>query len=145
MVPAAADRIARTRWRYHGYANLLDAAAPDLCGAFPAELERRFQGSDYLDKQVREEVVAGHRRVLEAQALPMDELWVQLRGMDRVLGDPARYRGKVVLVAYGPVTYVASMEMLEDLHAQYREAGLAILQVVSFNRAYGLPPEAQVR
>jgi hypothetical protein len=130
---------------YHTYANLLDAAAPDLCITFLADLERRYQQGEYLDKQVQEEVVAGHRRALEAQALPMDELWARLRELDPVAGDAARYRGRVVLVALGPVTYDTFMEALEDLHAQYGAAGLVILQVVSFNRNYGLPPEPQQR
>lgn len=130
---------------YHTYANLLDAAAPDLCVAFLAELEQRYQQRQNLDKQVQEEVVAGHRRALQAQALPMDELWARLRGLDAVVGDPARYRGKVVLVAFGPVTYDTFMEALEDLHSQYAMAGLVILQVVSFDPAYGLPPESEQR
>jgi hypothetical protein len=129
---------------YHTYTNLLDAGAPDLCLRFLTEIESRYRQGEYLDKQVQE-LVAGHRRALEAQALPLDELWQHLRGFDAVHGDPDRYRGKVVLVAFQPVTYEASMEALEDLHSKYSEHGLIILQVASFNRAYGLPPEPEQR
>lgn len=131
-------------WLYHSYTNLLDAAAPDQCVTFLAEIERRYRRGEDLDKQVQE-LVAGHRRALEAQALPLDELWRHLREFDPVRGDPERYRGKVVLVAFGPVTYDTFMEALEDLHAKYEGQDLVILQVASFNRAYGLPPEPQQR
>ncbi len=62
---------------YHAYANLLDAAAPDLCVRFLAELEVRHRQGEFLDKRVQE-LVSGHRRALEAQALPLDELWLHL-------------------------------------------------------------------
>jgi hypothetical protein len=137
-------RSSRIVGLYHTYTNLLDAAAPDLCVKFLAEIERSYQRGEDLDKQVQE-LVAGHRRALEAQALPLDELWRHLRGFDPVVGDPARYRAQVVLVALGPVTYDTFMESLEDLHAQYASKGLVILQVASFNRAVGLPPEPQQR
>jgi len=129
---------------YHAYANLLDAAAPDLCLRFLAELEVRYRQGEFLDKHVQE-LVSGHRRALEAQALPLDELWLHLQGFDPVRGNPDRYRGKVVLIAFQPVTYEASMELLEDLQSQYGEQGLVILQVVSFSRAYGLPAEPEQR
>jgi hypothetical protein len=129
---------------YHTVANLLDAAAPDRCVAFLADLERRYRRGEYLDQRVQE-LVAGHRRALEAQALPLDELWRQLRTFDPVHGDVERYRGKVVLLAFGPVTYATFMESLEDLHAQYASQGLVIVQVVSFSRSVGLPPEPEQR
>jgi hypothetical protein len=62
---------------YHAYANLLDAAAPHLCVRFLAELEVRHRQGEFLDKHVQE-LVSGHRRALEAQALPLDELWLHL-------------------------------------------------------------------
>jgi hypothetical protein len=129
---------------YHNYANLLDAAAPDLCVSFLAELEVRYRLGEHLDRQVQD-LVSGHRRALEAQALPLDELWQHLRGFDAVRGNPDRYRGQVVLIAFQPVTYESSMELLEDLQSQYGEKGLVILQVASFNRAYGLPAEPEQR
>ena len=67
--------------------DLLDVAAPDLCLRFLAEIEGRYRQGEYLDEQVQE-LVAGHRRALEAQALPLDELWQHLRGFDAVHGDP---------------------------------------------------------
>ena len=114
------------------------------CVRFLAEIESRYRKGEHLDKQVQE-LVAGHRRALEAQALPLDELWQHLRKFDPIYGDPNRYRGKVVLVAFQPVTYETSLEALEDLRAKYDEQGLIILQVASFNRAYGLPPAAEQR
>jgi hypothetical protein len=121
---------------YHTYTNLLDAGDPDLCLRFLTEIESRYRQGEYLDKQVQE-LVAGHRRALEAQALPLDELWQHLRGFDTIHGDPDRYRGKVVLLAFQPVTYEASMEALEDLHSKYGEQGLIILQVASLPPAPG--------
>lgn len=50
-----------------------------------------------------------------------------------------------VLIAFGPVTYDTFMESLENLEATYGDQGLVILQVASFNRNYGLPPEPQQR
>lgn len=129
---------------YHTYTDLLDATAPDLCLRFLAEIEGRYRQGEYLDKQVQE-LVAGHRRALEAQAFPLDELWRHLRRFDPIHGNPNLYLGKVVLVAFQPVTYETSMEALEDLRSKYGEQGLIILQVASFNRAYGLPPEAEQR
>lgn len=131
-------------WLYQGYTDLLDALDPALCVKFLAELEPRYRGAANLDSRVRE-MIAGHRRALEAQAMPMDDLWKKLKEMDSVRGDGAQYRNKVVLVAFGPVVYDTFMESLEDLHAEFSGRGLVILQVASFNRNYGLPPEPEQR
>jgi hypothetical protein len=133
-----------TLWLYRCHAALLDEAAPQEHLAFLRELEQRYQGSDFFDQGVRE-FVEGQRRALEAQALPVTELWAQVRQFDSVHGNPEQYRGRVVLLAVGPVTYPTFTESLEDLHAKYSDAGLVILQIASFNRAYGLPPEPQQR
>ncbi len=137
-------RSGRILLLYHAYTDLLDAAAPEQCIRYLADLERRYPRDESLDREVRK-LVAGHRRVMEAQALPLDGLWQQLRSFDPVRGDPSRYRNQVVLVAFGPVTYETFMDSLEDLHAQYASQGLVILQVVSFNQAVGLPPEPEQR
>lgn len=128
----------------HTYIALLDATAPEKCVAYLRELEQRYRGSDHLDRQIQE-LVAGRKRALEAQALPVDNLWAQLGALEPAFGDPARYRGKVVLIGLGPVTYSSLTERLEDYHAQFGEAGLVIVQVASRNNAVGLASEAEQR
>jgi hypothetical protein len=137
-------RSGYTRPLYHRYAELLDFADPVMCMRFLAELESRHQGSDPFDKGVRE-LVASRRRALEAQEHIPAALWARLRDLDRNIGNMDRYRGKVVLIALGPVTYNTLWEQLEDLHAQHHAAGLEIIQVAPFNRAFGLPPEPEQR
>ncbi|MDP3069364.1 MAG: hypothetical protein Q8N18_03705 [Opitutaceae bacterium] len=68
-----------------------------------------------------------------------------MRQLNPVVGDRNRYRGKVVLIALGPVTFDTLWETLEDLHARHHAAGLEILQVAPFNRAIGHPPEPEQR
>lgn len=128
----------------HTYIALLDATAPEKCVAYIRELEQRYRGSDHLDRQMQE-LIAGRKRALEAQALPVDDLWAQLGAWDPSFGDPARYKGKVVLIGLGPVTYSSFTERLEDYHAQFGDAGLVIVQVASRNNAVGLPSEAEQR
>jgi hypothetical protein len=129
---------------YHSFAVLLDSADPAKCIAYLQELEQRYAGRDHIDQRVRE-LVAGRKRALQAQAQPIDELWTRLKQLDPVNGDPARYRGKLVLIALSPITYETVTERLEDYHAQYQHAGLALLQIAPFNRAYGLPSEPEQR
>jgi hypothetical protein len=129
---------------FHSYCDLLEFADPLRCFAYLRELETRHQDNTHRDRALRE-LAQGRRRALEAQALPLDELWQRLHELDPVLGDPRRYHGKVVLLALGPVTYESLTENLEDLYAQYHAAGLEIMQVAPFNNAYGLPPEPQQR
>lgn len=137
-------RSGRMLLLYHAYTDLLESADPGHCIKYLADLERRYPRDEPLDRDVRK-LVAGRRRVMEAQALPIDGLWQQLRSFDPVRGDPARYRNQVVLVAFGPVTYDTLMDSLEDLHAQYAAQGLVILQVASFNQNLGLPPAPEQR
>ncbi len=129
---------------FHSYCNLLEFADPLRCFAYLRELEARHQGDSHRDRSLRE-LAQGRRRALEAQAQPLDELWDRLRELDPVHGDSRRYRGKVVLIALGPVTYETLTESLEDLYAQHHASGLEIIQVAAFNQAYGLPPEPQQR
>lgn len=128
----------------HTYIALLDATAPDKCVAYLQELEQRYRGTDHLDRQMQQ-LVAGRKRALAAQALPVDDLWAQLGAFDPAFGDPGRYRGKVVLIGLGPVTYGTFTERLADYHAQFADAGLVIVQVASRNSALGLPSEPEQR
>jgi hypothetical protein len=129
---------------YQDFASLLDAADPRWLLDFLAELETRHTGAGFPDSRIREFVQA-RRRLLEAEARPLDELWARLKALDPAVGDVSRYRGRVVLLALGPVTYDTFIEQIEDLHAKHAAEGLVILQVASFNRAYGLPSEPEQR
>lgn len=129
---------------FHAYCDLLEFADPLRCFAYLRELEARHPDDSHRDRALRE-FAQGRRHALEAQAQPLDELWDRLRELDPILGDSRRYRGKVVLVALGPVTYETLTEHLEDLYAQHHAAGLEIIHVAAFNQAYGLPPEPQQR
>ena len=129
---------------YRDYATMLDYVDPAQCAEFLRELERRYARAERIDQLVKEFVV-GRRRALEAQFRPPEELWARLRELDPVRGDPARYKGKVVVLALAPITYVRVTETLEDLHAEHNRAGLEIIHIVPFNRAIGQPPKADQR
>jgi hypothetical protein len=129
---------------YQNFASLLDAADPHWLLDFLAELETRHTGAGFPDTRIREFIQA-RRRLLEAEALPLDALWARLKSLDPSVGEVTRHRGRVVLLALGPVTYDTFSEQIEDLHAKHATEGLVIIQVASFNRAYGLPSETDQR
>lgn len=129
---------------YLSVADVLEYAQPEACVPFLEDGIARHPGELPYDRRLRERL-QGRERYLRGKTEPVDGLWTQLGEYDAGLADPARFRGKVVLVAICPVGWVNEEARLAGWFRKYHAAGLEIVQVTGPNNATQAPPEQKHR
>lgn len=117
---------------YHRVAGMLTLVDPVQCRVFLNELYYRHDPTGGVNHLIHEEIT-GRQRVLDGIAKPVDSLWTQLKELDPTFRDLSRYRGKVVLIVMGPVSWPAHSTLWEKLYAKYHAEGFEIVQIVPHN------------